>query len=727
MRARWAEVLALLAVGGLAWMMQPRLDACGPGFTEAIFRDVHHPDTTWAEAVQGNLGILRPGLPENHLVVSYRRLMSLPVDAGIWNPPSAQAGEEASKPYEPMTQQWRKAMVSLFGDGAGPALDVERTTATYQWFSNVSDHAIQVALDTLHDRGRVHGTSSPEVFAWAKAQDQVFRSTPKEPRIPDPVASPEWLRMDRDYQRAAALFYSDRWDEARAAFMAISRDSHSPWRAWGGFLVARCWMRQASLGPDPESSGRWMQARIQLESLIKDPAFSAVRLEAEDYLQFVRYRLEPEVLRGEALEGLAANHSAPNWLEQLKQSTQRIGPGIAVGSPPRLSAQAEDLQAWLEVMESEKPSVEMVAGRWKATRNLPWLVAGLAVLPPGHELWPDLEAAAAKVPRSHPAWVSLNWHQTRAGLDAVSPREIPSLIPAALKESWPPWAENVIRAQGRSHALTIEQWAKWAPSRVVAVKDGYDNPGDQLDLPEGAAKRYGKDPLLLAPGVAEVLNARFPLKAWMRLIQSSELPPPLRRDVAQAAWVRAVLLGDWDAERALRAQADPALGSQIPANPANLDPSSREFRFVQIFMANPGLSPLVHVGLGRSNYGWAPLNEVVSFGTNWWCLPSPKEGTLPPAAPLFLTQSDLEASESEWNRLRRYASARHWFGRTVTAYAEAHPDDPTVPEALHRFVRITRNAECYDKDLSRLGQKAFNLLHRHYPDSPWTKKTPVYY
>ena len=618
-------------------------------------------------------------------------------------------------------------MISLFGDEAGPALDLERTTATYQWFPNVSDHAIQVALDTLHDRGRVHGTSSPEVLAWAKAQDQVFRSTPKEPRIPDSVASPEWLSKDRDYQRAAALFYSDRWDEARVAFTAISRDSHSPWRAWGGFLVARCWMRQASLGPDAESPGWWMQARTQLESLLKDPAFSVVREAAEDYLQFVRYRLEPEVLRGEALEGLAADRSGPNWLEQLKQSTRRIGSGIVVGSPPRLSARAEDLQAWLEVMESEKPSVEVVAGRWKTARSLPWLVAGLAVLPPGHELRPGLEEAAAKVPRSHPVWISLNWHRTRAGLDAASPQEIPGLIPAALKESWPPWAENVIRAQGWPHALTVEQWAEWAPSRVVAVKNDYYSPGDRLDLPEGTARRYGKDPLLLDPGVVEVLNTRFPLKAWMRLAQSPGLPTPLRRDVAQAAWVRAVLLGDWDVERALRSQADPALGPQIPANPAALDPSIREFRFVQILMANPGLSPLVHEGLGRSNYGWVPLNEAVSFGTNWWCLSPPKEGTLQPAAPSFLTQSDLEASESEWARLRRYASARHWFGRTVTAYAEAHPDDPAVPEALHRFVRITRNAECSDKDLSVLSRQAFRILHRRYPDSSWAKKTPVHY
>jgi hypothetical protein len=711
-----------------SWILQGRLEACGPGFSEAVFHDVHRPDTSWADAVRGRLGILRPGLPEHHLLIAYRQLAGLPVEPDIWDPPAPAPGSVEAPAFEPVKRQWQQVLVAAVGNEAGRELDTDRMTATYQWFSNVGVHAIQVALETWQARCKSYGKTSPEVLGWLKAQDQVFRSSPKEPRIPDPVASPEWLRKDRDYQRAAALFYADRWDEARAAFLAISRDADSPWRAWGGFLIARCWMRQASLGSDEDARFRWGQARAQLECLLKHPVFSPVHAEARAYLEFVRYRLEPEVMRAEALEGLVAAHSGPSWLEQLKQADRRIREAGIAGPMPKLSAQAEDLQSWLAVMEAGRPSADTVQARWEASRSLPWLVAGLAVPPASLVARQELEAAAANVPRSSPAWRSIDWHRTRAGLEAASPQELPGRIQTALKGSWPAWSENLIRAQGRVRAQTLAQWATWAGSRVVTVADGYSSPGDQGDLPEASAKRYGKDPFLLDPEVTEVLNARFPLKALMALVESPGLSTPLRRDVAQVAWVRAVLLEDWEAERKLIVHLDPALRPAIPENLQALSPSRREFQLVRIFMSHPGLSPLLHEGLGRSNEGWVPVTEAVSFGTNWWCLPPPKaERAWPAPPPPFLTRGDLKTSDAEWGRLRMFSSARHWFGRTVTTYGEMHPSDPMVPEALHRFVRITRNAECSDQELSILGGKAFRMLHRRYPDSPWTKKTPVHY
>ena len=727
MQVRWVGSLALVALAGLSWMVQPRLDACGPGFAEAVFQDTHQPDTTWSEAVRGKVGILRPGLPMDHLVIAYRHLMGLPVDVDAWDPKPIEALSKDPEPYRSMEKRWQAAVSKALGSVGAKPLDTTRNTGTFQWFSNVSDHAIHMALATWKDRCMAYGEKDPMVLAWLKAQDQVFRSTPKEPGIPEPVASPEWLSKDRDYQRAAALFYSDRWADARAGFLAISKDAHSPWRAWGGFLVARCWIREASLGPDAEARSRLTSARTHLESLLKDPAFSSVHEVARDYLEFVRYRLEPELLHAEALEGLAGERSKPGWLEQLKQSARRIEPAAVPAGTILLSASAKDLREWLEVMRSSRPSEERVTARWRSAPSLPWLVAGLAVLPADHGLRPELDAMAAQVPRTHPAWISLHWHQIRSGVEAAAPHEVPFHVQSAMKEPWPAWAENVLRAQGRAHARTLEEWATWAGSKVAGVKDSYSPPASLGELPEGTAKRYGQDPQLLEPEAARSLNAHFPLKNWVALAEAGGLSSPLRQDVAHTAWVRAILLQDWDAERRLRIHLDHSMKQLIPNDLATLAPEIREFRLVQILMANPGLSPLVAEGLGRSNYGWVPLTETVNFGTNWWCLPSPKEGSPKPVVPFFVTREDLGNSEAEWGRLRKFSSARHWFGRTVLAYAETHPLDPSVPQSLHRFVRITRNAECADKGLSSLSRQAFRNLHHQYPNSAWTKRTPVYY
>jgi hypothetical protein len=717
--------MALIVLTGFSWALQTQLEACGPGFTEAVFRDIHRPDTSWAEAVRGHVGILRPGLPTGHLVIAYRHLAGLPVEVETWDPIPAKPPATDPEPYRSMEKRWQDVVSTALGSADAKPLDTGRTTDTYQWFSNVGDHAIALALATWKDRCRDHGPTDPLVRSWLKAQDQVFRSTPKEPRIPDPVSSPEWLRRDRDYQRAAAFFYADRWDEARAAFTAVSKDLHSPWRAWGGFLVARCWMRQASLGPEKEAPARWREARSQLDALLKDQAFSAVHADAQDYLEFTRYQLEPGALYAEALEGLVARQSGPGWLEQHKQSLQRLGRDHPSAKIPAMSPSAEDLRAWLDVMRSTRPSVQVVEDRWTATHGLPWLVAGLAVLPSNHRLLPELEAVAERVPPSHAAGASLRWHRVREALAMAPPADVPSRAQAALKEPWPAWAENALRAEGRAHAQTAGQWAGWAGSKVVGLSD-MDTEGSWV-LPEGTAKRYGQDPILFDPEAAGCLNACFPLQTWLTLLEGPGLTAPLKQDLAQAAWVRAVLLGDWKAEQRARAQVQPSLRPLLPADLPTLDPGVREFRLVQVFMANPGLSPLVQEGLGRSNYGWVPTTETVDFGTNWWCLPASEPGSPKYGTPAFLTQEERHAAEAEWTRLRRFPSARHWFGKTVTAYAEAHPKDPAVPQALHRFVRITRNASCYDKDLSALGQQAFRLLHRHYPDDPWTRKTPVYY
>jgi hypothetical protein len=61
------------------------------------------------------------------------------------------------------------------------------------------------------------------------------------------------------------------------------------------------------------------------------------------------------------------------------------------------------------------------------------------------------------------------------------------------------------------------------------------------------------------------------------------------------------------------------------------------------------------------------------------------------------------------------------------AWAKAHPEDPRVPESLHLAVRATRYGAGTDKESSRYSKEAFDLLHKKYPDSPWTKQTKYWY
>ena len=70
-------------------------------------------------------------------------------------------------------------------------------------------------------------------------------------------------------------------------------------------------------------------------------------------------------------------------------------------------------------------------------------------------------------------------------------------------------------------------------------------------------------------------------------------------------------------------------------------------------------------------------------------------------------------------------TATEFFGPIVLEHARAAPDDPRVPQALHRLVFATRHScETGPGELSRA---AFRLLHARYPDSEWAEMTPYWY
>ena len=164
----------------------------------------------------------------------------------------------------------------------------------------------------------------------------------------------------------------------------------------------------------------------------------------------------------------------------------------------------------------------------------------------------------------------------------------------------------------------------------------------------------------------------------------------------------------------------------------------------------PGWQPLVESGPGRDADSVDALNN---YRQNWWCawkrpagVPDDKydgndyetaakiTGPLlllyasgKVASPEFLNAEQRAQAEKEWNALAATGPALQSLGQAVLAFAEAHPEDPRVPEALHNVVRVSRYG-CYSTAAkSNYSKAAFEALHKHYPDSPWTKKTPYFF
>jgi len=94
------------------------------------------------------------------------------------------------------------------------------------------------------------------------------------------------------------------------------------------------------------------------------------------------------------------------------------------------------------------------------------------------------------------------------------------------------------------------------------------------------------------------------------------------------------------------------------------------------------------------------------------CGARPDEGNI-------LTADQRAAGEAEWNQIW---TAEPWEGtcraRQTLEWARRHPDDPRVPEALHRAVMATRYRGS-DAEAGKYSQQAFALLHQRHPKSPW--------
>ena len=90
----------------------------------------------------------------------------------------------------------------------------------------------------------------------------------------------------------------------------------------------------------------------------------------------------------------------------------------------------------------------------------------------------------------------------------------------------------------------------------------------------------------------------------------------------------------------------------------------------------------------------------------------------------FLTAAQKAAGQVEVQKLRAWIRSEYLVAQ-VLAWAKRAPGDPRVPEAYiwpcgpHATRRTAKTTQ--------FSKQAFQLLHKQYPQSPWTKQTKYWY
>ena len=746
-------MLALLTTGPLTL-------ACGPFSLEAVFVFTVHPEYPLSDFAHGDIGVLQPSYARSYLFVAYRYLNGMGFNEKEERTLNELWKERLDYTWELGEQEWIKewntARAKVPGVNPPGQIDVYRHREKpneYETYLNCQKDAFATATETLEARIKKFGADSAVIKEWVAAQDQVFANCSEGQHIPATAnESDPLVRADRNYQIAAANFYSGNFDEAGKLFTTIAADPGSPWRDNAPYLAARTLVRKASLGAAEIKQTTLSEAETQLNNILSDKNLAGPHQAAARLLSVVRIRLHPETRLNELARALVAKdrdvklkQDLWDYTVLLDQFTGEDEAGKKKEPPPVILA--DDLTDWIVTFEASAPAtLDHSLAKWQATHSIPWLIAALTKIDAKHLKTAELVEQAVKIRPDSAAYPTTVFHLVRLDLQAGRMDEARRRLDESLvkyRSSLNASSLNLLLNLRMALAERLGDFLTYAqrlPAGFSWNDDGREIPSELKDDEEVDRSLQGQK--LFDLDAAQILNQGMPLAVLKQAAESNTLPAHLRRDLAQAVWLRAVLLEDYQTANELV----PTLKALLPDFSSSLDsfaaesqPEAKKFAALYAWLKFPGLEPIVDAGIGRHT----ALAKQDSYRDNWWCGSAFAPGTSVEGSgnenkagplikmdtntfPVFLTQTQRAAAAKEHAMLTVLGAAPNYLCRQVVQWSTRNPDDPRVPEALHLAVKTTRYG-CTNKETGRWSKAAYDLLHKRYPGSTWAKQTPYWF
>jgi hypothetical protein len=370
------------------------------------------------------------------------------------------------------------------------------------------------------------------------------------------------------------------------------------------------------------------------------------------------------------------------------------------------------------------------ARKWPAKPTLPWLLAAL--------MWtksdPALMDAARAVKPDSPAYATASYYGILRQIQAGQTDAARVWTDEALQQKEPHQVSNLFRAERFYLAQNWTEFLRFAPRTPVSSDLVQDMPLSD-NVANHSRPAFDMD-------ASQLLNTTVPLQLWSDATRNNLIPRNLQAQIAQAGWVRAVILHDRNAARAFAqrlAILKPELTAEMRAFLAEPDPSAANFDAVFLMLRAPGFEPQLRPGWGRET---AVLKRDI-FRDNWWTLNAGSQFTPPlqePEGDLYpngkfistaIPAQQREAGNTEWAKItQRAANGVDYLCSETLAWAKTHPEDTRVPQALYLAVEATHYGpwQKYGPNSgNEWSKQAFTLLHSRYPASPWTARTKYWY
>ena len=714
----------------------PTAEACSWPYQEPAFWREYMAGPERDALVHGQVGIIDNNWKDPGLFLAWRHFEGLGVPEeslpAFWlsdyDSEPADTDTPPPEPELPAADQWQAAVKAATGDENVPwpspewAGEVPDPTEGTRWtfFLNCLDPAFKTAIATLQERQERYGAGSRELNEWLRGQQRVFEACSANVEAP-PELDASWpaeLRADRQYQIAATDFYAMRYEAAVARFRRIAADKSSPWRSHAAFSVPRTTLRR----------GLFAEAAAEFRALLKNNDVLEFHASAERLARYAEMRADAA---GEAkkIEATMRAKKLPTFpidaLLDVRWLARKLEPN------PELP-----LIHFLQSISSWRIPASAAYAHWQKTKTPTSLVVALiraaealngndveSGTPLGEEEHQALIEAAGKIRPGAAAYLSARFYRAQLlieglGREDEARQELDQLL--ADKNTAKVYNQGDIQRLRHLRAHVAQSWQELVSFGLLTPIGETDEEGtvvNNIDV-SGYNNELAEDERILIPVATTSINRFASLADLARLQKMTELPKRYRRDLALSGFLRAALQGkEKEAEAFAKAaeSIDESLGALFADWRGAADADRKKFAVVLMDLQQPGFSIDLWESWGRN----LPREELSSTRENWWCAIS--ELPVDPVRPSFLR--GLEAPDDAsfgWS-----AGPNH-LGREVLAYAAKYPDDPRLPEALHRTVRATRLG-CYGEPFAEVSKGAFTLLHKRFPKTDWAKQTPYWF
>jgi hypothetical protein len=738
----------------------PALPSGGDGFSVNAFANEYQPAASVLNAyAAGNLGVVPGSYWRVNLYLAFQaakgkplteqQVKALALDG--WHVGSGIAWDYSYEPDKNGSGSWikeRAAYAKLWKLPADLKLDVMAEQGDNANYVNCPADAFNQASATLKARALLGAGNKPDVWhkVWLQGQDAVFancaepaheygKPVPKRSvTLPAALAAnaPQWLQFDHAYQTAAANFYARNFDLARAQFQTIAHEAKSPWHTIGAYVAARSLIRKALLefplqdrqAAAPERIASLLQAKKELEamapsyaparqliSLVEariDPAQRiatlALRLENEAFGADTPRMLSDYLILLDAQEGNA-------MIDAKEPMTAWIG-AMQAGSPP----DPYGGQPSKELEQQRKAALQTLRQRWLKQADPLWL-APLLALAHAKELSAAERKAAAAIASAHPLYQHAQYHLARLAI-------LENRVDQADKD-----IDRVMATFGKT--MSVATTNRFLALKMVSANSLDDYLKAALRRPDQVDTGTPIDAAAPAADTdADFVRSVFqylPLNELKTLLKRPSLPVAFKTRLQETAFARALIFNDeataleyLDIIAATRATT-----RQLYTRYRNAKPGQERKLAASLILVNtPELGPAVFdtAGVARE---WG----CKTFGT-----PDIDTSNVVAAAPRFLSVQEHADADREQQTLLKLPLRSEFIAPTLLAWARTKPNDEEAPKALHFLVASTRMECPYGGDKpekeqarARYSREAFDLLHKLYPNSQWTKQTKYYF